>query len=176
MVKVYARGKIYQIECHVTNQVYIGSTTKKYLQQRLRDHEKGHAYFLATGRKRLTSHEVLKNGNYTLSMLEMYPCSSKDELLARERHYIEATPNCVNKNLPGRGRAEYRRDKVEKIRDYNRDYQARPEVKAKMKDQRKRYEQTDQYKRARAYRDKMKADFGDLYCNSLTSISWDVFK
>ena len=176
MVKVYARGKIYQIECHVTNRVYIGSTTKKYLEARLRDHEKGHAYFLATGRKRLTSHEVLKNGNYTLSMLEMYPCSSKDELLARERHHIEATPNCVNKNLPGRGRAEYRRDKAEKIRDYNRDYQARPEVKAKMKDQRKRYEQTDRYKQGRAYRDKMKADFGDLYCNSLTAISWDVFK
>ena len=49
MVKVYARGKIYQIECHVTNLVYIGSTTKKYLQARLWDHEKGHAYFLATG-------------------------------------------------------------------------------------------------------------------------------
>ena len=175
MGRCYARGKIYQIKCQVTGAIYIGSTTKKYLQQRLQGHERDYRRWKTTGLQRTSSIEVLINGNYRISMLDMCPCDNKAELLARERHYIEANPACVNRNLPGRLKQEYRRAKVADVREYNKEYQARPEVKERMKEQRKRYEQTEAFKSGRAYRDKMKYDFGDLYCNSLTRIAWDVF-
>eukprot|EP01050_Picozoa_sp_SAG11_P027380 SAG11_NODE_6909_length_1227_cov_20.484043_1_plen_39_part_01 len=34
----YKNGKIYKIQCFVTNKIYIGSTSQLYLSQRLKDH------------------------------------------------------------------------------------------------------------------------------------------
>ena len=45
-----------------------------------------------------SSFEIIENQNYDIVLLEMCPCDTKDELRARERHYIEAL-NCVNNNL-----------------------------------------------------------------------------
>jgi hypothetical protein len=46
--------------------------------------------------------------------LELCPCTSKDELTARERHYVQ-TINCVNRNIPGRTQQEYYQDNHELI-------------------------------------------------------------
>ena len=35
----YKNGKIYKIQCFVTNKIYIGSTSQFYLSQRLKDHK-----------------------------------------------------------------------------------------------------------------------------------------
>lgn len=39
-------------------------------------------------------------------MIENYPCNTKDELLARERYFIESM-KCVNKYIPHRTRKEH---------------------------------------------------------------------
>jgi hypothetical protein len=39
---------------------------------------------------------VLENGNFSIVLLEDYPCERKEQLLARERYFIE-TLDCVNK-------------------------------------------------------------------------------
>ena len=44
---------------------------------------------------------VLYEDNLEIFLIESYPCNSKDELIARERYYIE-TMECVNKTMKQR--------------------------------------------------------------------------
>ena len=94
----YANTVIYSIRSPKTDLVYIGHTTKT-VDQRL----KGHLSEFAdkTRTKRCSSFEVIKHGDATIMLLEEYPCGSATEAKARERFWIERTPHCVNKNLPG---------------------------------------------------------------------------
>ena len=86
----YQNGKIYKIECFTTNKVYIGSTVLS-LHKRLLTHKCNNTV--------CSSRQVLKSSNYKMSLIELYPCNSKAELLWRERHHMERT-TCVNINLP----------------------------------------------------------------------------
>jgi hypothetical protein len=54
----------------------------------------------------MTSFKILEKNNYDYSLVESYPCKSKDELHARERFYIENN-ECVNKYVPTRSHKEY---------------------------------------------------------------------
>jgi len=89
----YLNAKIYRIVCNESGRQYIGSTTIK-LSTRLSQHKK-----LFKSGKSGTSKEVLKNGDYNIILLEDYPCDRKEQLLQRERYYIE-TMECVNKKIP----------------------------------------------------------------------------
>ena len=171
----YQRGKIYKIQCHKTGKQYIGSTTRRLLCQRLASHcesylKHRHGYGSYT-----TSFEILKGGDYSISLIQCYPCSCKDELLQRERHYIERM-DCVNRNIPGRTKQEYKRDKCAETRKKNEEYLQTAEAKAKQKKSKQLYESSEKAIEGRAYRVKMKQEWGDRYCNSLQHICWDVFK
>ena len=103
----YHNSKIYKIVCNVTGLNYIGSTTKQYLSQRLDTHKSGYKRFLnGFSTNYVTSFKVLENRNFEIVLLELCNCETKDELHARERHYIE-TVICVNKNIAGRKPPEY---------------------------------------------------------------------
>jgi hypothetical protein len=41
----YSNGKIYIIESHLGDKIYIGSTTKEYLSQRMAKHKHDYTYF-----------------------------------------------------------------------------------------------------------------------------------
>ena len=174
----YQRGKIYKIQCHKTGKQYIGSTTCRLLCQRLASHCESYLKH-STGTERrgsyTTSFEILKGGDYSISLLQSYPCSCKDELLQRERHYIERM-DCVNRNVPGRTKQEYKRDKCAETRKKNEEYLQTAGAKAKQKKSKERYESSEKAIQGRAYRVKMKQEWGDRYCNSLQHICWDVFK
>ena len=65
-------------------------------------------------RRYITAFKVIENKNYSIILMELYPCGSKAELKARERYYIENN-ECVNKHIPGRTKKEYydsNRDKI----------------------------------------------------------------
>jgi hypothetical protein len=47
-----------------------------------------------------SSSKIIKNGDYTVSILEEYPCDTEEQLLERESYYINLTPNCVNSQCP----------------------------------------------------------------------------
>ena len=94
-INKYQNGKIYKIVCNKTNLIYIGSTTQKYLCNRL----KQHVYDFKTQRKNSTSFKVLENNDYYIELVEVYSCNSKDELLVRERYYFDII-KCVNKVRP----------------------------------------------------------------------------
>lgn len=103
----YSQGKIYAIRCIDTGRIYIGSTCCS-LELRLRKHKnKMQSYIRHNNMPRLfnTSFSILLGGNYSIYLLEEYPCQNLNELLLRERHYIETMP-CINKMVPIRSEDE----------------------------------------------------------------------
>lgn len=119
----YQKGKIYKIVSG--DLVYIGSTCEPTLARRLAFHVSAHKQFKQGNYRHTTSIELIEKGQYDISLIESYPCQSKDELHARERFWIETT-NCVNKSIPGRTRAEYSKIYQKKNKDtlseYNKEY------------------------------------------------------
>lgn len=121
----YDNGKIYKIVCNTTGKVYIGSTTKKYLSQRLAKHKADYKRYLNGLEGYITSYEILKNGNYDMILIESFPCNSKDELFSRERYYTN-TIDCVNKVknqgiVKELGKKEYKKQTDKKYRENNQE-------------------------------------------------------
>jgi len=79
----YKNGKIYRLVCEETGKQYIGSTCTS-LVKRLYNHKK---------KSNVCSSKILINPKIIL--IEDYPCDRKEQLIARERHFIE-TMDCVN--------------------------------------------------------------------------------
>jgi predicted GIY-YIG superfamily endonuclease len=83
----YKNGKIYKITSQ--GKIYIGSTTQS-LSQRLGGHKKDN--------KSITSlYHFVYNTDCQITLIELYPCNSREELLMRERYHIDQNPNCINK-------------------------------------------------------------------------------
>jgi hypothetical protein len=119
----YQQGKIYKIVCNETGLTYYGSTVKPRLSERMSNHR---GMFKAykedpISNKYVSSFQVLERNNYEYSLVESYPCNTKDELHARERYYIENN-ECVNRSIPSRTKAEYRDDHKPEIAEYNKLY------------------------------------------------------
>ncbi len=118
----YKNGKIYKIVCNVTGKVYIGSTCLPTLAKRLAQHRTPYKRFLDKKKEKyMTSFKVLENNNYSIILIEEYPCETKDQLLARERYYIENN-ECVNKNIPNRTMKEYHEANKEQILEQQKEY------------------------------------------------------
>jgi len=119
----YQNGKIYRIDGG--GLTYIGSTTNKYLSTRLALHKSAHKLYLDGTNHYYTSFEILKTDDYKIELIENYPCDSKDELCAREGHYVRQM-ECVNKNIPGRtqkeSKKEWRQNNKVEIDQYNKQY------------------------------------------------------
>jgi len=113
----YQNGKIYKIVCNKTGLIYIGSTTKRLLCQRLTAHKADYNRYKKRKHHYMTSFKILENNDYNIILLEEFPCESKDQLHARERYYIESI-ECVNKFIPTRTNKEYREDNKDKIKEY----------------------------------------------------------
>lgn len=74
-------GKIYCIRSPNTDKIYIGSTC-----QRLSARMSGHR----AKRNKCTSMRIIDCGDSYIELIENYPCTTKDELLAREKHWIRS--------------------------------------------------------------------------------------
>jgi hypothetical protein len=117
----YSNGKIYKIEPiveHPEEDIYIGSTTKKYLSQRMDTHRNDYKKWKNGNNKKTTSFNLFnKYGieNCNIILLENVNATNKDELLSREGYYIRKL-KCVNKFLPNRTKEET----LERIKQYNK--------------------------------------------------------
>ena len=114
--KDYSKGKIYKIEpiCdHEDGEIYIGSTTKDYLSQRMVKHKGDYKRWTEGGKASFTRSYIIfdKYGfeNCTIILLENVNASCYDDLAAREAYYIKSLM-CVNKSIPLRNKREYRND------------------------------------------------------------------
>jgi Uri superfamily endonuclease len=104
----YTLGKIYRITCNKTGLTYIGSCTTS-LSARIACHKQQ----LKKGRN-CTSFITLENEDFSIILIEDYPCERREQLLARERYWID-NMDCVNKVLPCRTSKEYYQDNREEI-------------------------------------------------------------
>jgi hypothetical protein len=125
----YANGKIYQVMAKHggdTGDVYVGSTTKEYLSQRMDEHRKHYRLWKGGNHHYITVYGIFEKygiENCCIVLLELVNATSIDELHARERHWIQSMP-CVNKNIPGRTKVEYRVDNREQILARQAQYRA----------------------------------------------------
>ena len=114
----YGNGKIYKIVpiCdHDEGDVYFGSTTKWYLCQRMDTHRLDYTLHQYGRKVRLSVFDLFDKygvNNCQIVLVENYPCNSKNELHAREAHYIRSM-KCVNKVIPLRTKKEYYEDTKE---------------------------------------------------------------
>ena len=128
LAKIY---KIIPLNQDDESDVYIGSTCKPRLSQRLTKHRgnykqwKNGKYSNVTVFKLFEKYDI---DNCQILLLESYPCSNKDQLRKKEGYYIKAIP-CVNKNIPGRtvkeSQKQYRdnhKDYFEQYRDNHKEY------------------------------------------------------
>ena len=99
----YNNSKIYKIEPipdHEEHEIYIGSTTKKYLSQRLQQHKSCYKAFLNNKANNFSIYDLFnKYGveNFNIYLLENYNCNDINELRAKEGDYIRKS-KCINKN------------------------------------------------------------------------------
>lgn len=116
----YSNSKIYKIVCNITGLVYIGSTTQP-LCKRLGVHKSKYKLWKRDNTRtgKFSSFEVIEYDNYDIVLIENCPCSSKEELHRRERHYIQSMV-CVNKRVPTRTLQEYYIENKERRKEYNK--------------------------------------------------------
>lgn len=117
----FQNGKVYTIRSHQTEELYIGSTCQT-LPERFRDHKRDFRRYQNGKGRYVTSFKILAYGDAYYELYENCPCNDKNELTRREGEIIRATPNCVNKHIPGRTDKEWRQANAETIKDYKKEY------------------------------------------------------
>lgn len=163
----YKRGKIYKITCdEEPDKVYIGSTCEPALARRLAGHRKDYKNFTKGNRNhKVTSFDIIKHSSATITLIESYPCNSRDELHKRERFWIEQFGGSVNKVIPTRTTAEYNEANKDNIRAQQKQYREnnkeiiknraakyRDNNRDKIKEMNEKYRETSKEKR-KAYRE-----------------------
>ena len=147
----YQNGKIYCIRSFKTDDIYIGSTTRK-LSSRMSDHRSSYKKWINGKDHYMTSFELIKQGDAYIELLELYPCNIVEELCKKEGEYIRNMV-CINKVIPDRTRKEYKKEWNEKnkehIKEYQKEYRSIPEIKEKYKQYSKDYEKRDYVIKAR---------------------------
>ena len=94
----YLNSKIYKIVDNTNGNIYIGSTCYN-LEQRLRNHVSKYKTYKKKENKDCSSYDIIKNNDYKIELLEIFPCKTKQELLIKEREYIENN-KCINIKKP----------------------------------------------------------------------------
>ncbi|RYH18809.1 hypothetical protein EON65_26865 [archaeon] len=115
----YSKGKIYKIADNTKwkyiHRSHYRTTTEPTIARRLTGHVRNYRqYQIGKHSSYETSFKIIKNGDYCIALLEEVNCSSKDELSAKKRYYIENN-TCVNKVIAGRTLEEYKVQEHENI-------------------------------------------------------------
>ena len=106
----YEKGKIYKITDVGYTECYIGSTCDKLLSQRFSRHKeqfKRYGLGKANWSYSFALFEKFGIGNCKIELIEEYPCENRHQLNKREGMHIRET-NCVNKQIAGRTKADYK--------------------------------------------------------------------
>jgi hypothetical protein len=130
----YQNGKIYKIT-GTTDEgeelIYIGSTVQKLCVRFA-----GHKRYLKND-ENMSSKQVVSCSNCLITLIELFPCNTKEELLMRERHYYDLY-DCVNKYKPIYFEGE--------VKEYKNQYYIKNADKLKEKTKQYRIENIDKIK------------------------------
>ena len=112
----YGNGKIYKIERISDNVLlYVGSTTKEYISQRLVEHKR-----MSKRKPNMRIYKSISDNNgwenHQILLIKQYSCTSRDELKSEEARFIRCLKPIGNQNIPMRTDREYYLDNCEKIK------------------------------------------------------------
>ena len=131
----YKNSKVYKIWSPNGDKIYVGSTTKKMLCQRMTAHREDFKRWKAGNFQSVSSFLLFEEygvENCLIELLEAKECNSKDELRQLEGKYIRDMV-CVNKRIEGRTKKEYYKDKIEHITEYRNQYREENKEEIKLK-------------------------------------------
>jgi len=86
----YKNGKIYQIVCNITGEVYIGSCITTLVKRFYHHKHKNN---------KCSSKQITDRGDCVIVLIEEFPCDNKSQLFQRERYHYDLIPN-INRNRP----------------------------------------------------------------------------
>lgn len=115
----YSKGKIYKILNTVNDDVYVGSTTIS-LSQRMAKHR----WSAKTNTKHCPLYQKIQElgiDKFYIELIENFPCSTKEELHAREGHFIREI-GTLNKIVAGRKHKEWKKDNAEHVQEHAKQY------------------------------------------------------
>jgi sugar-specific transcriptional regulator TrmB len=101
----YGKTKIYKIWSPIGDKIYIGSTTKNYLSQRMDEHRSSFRKYLQSDKTKMNTSSIIIFNEYGIEncfieLIEAKVCTTKDEQRKLEGKYIREI-NCLNKNKAG---------------------------------------------------------------------------
>tara|TARA_R110000796_G_scaffold242701_1_gene364949 strand:- start:58 stop:516 length:459 start_codon:yes stop_codon:yes gene_type:complete len=109
----WSEGKIYFIYCNITGDIYIGSTTQRLLN-RINSHKRDNG----------TSQQIIQRGDWFYELIEDYPCDKREDLLWRERYWMDKSRNCFNViNVENPIRTQEEKDSYKKNWELQKYYQ-----------------------------------------------------
>jgi len=167
----YKNSKIYKIVDNTNNNIYIGSTTEKYLSRRLNKHLDNYKRFLEGKVKTSCSCKIIfENNNFYIQLIENYPCDDINQLTSREQFYINQN-NCININRSYVSRETSKKEKCLYSKKYYNDN--KEEVKKVNKKYREKNKEniTDWFKLHYEY----KKSWGEISGNNLLRIDVNLF-
>ena len=148
----YANSFIYKIVGN--GHIYYGSSTKSSCAARMIQHRYDAKQYMENpdGRNYPTSVVCFLNGDARIELVERFPCECRDELLKRERFYIDNN-ECVNKNVPTHTVKEWHEEHKEELKEYKaawykkhhdpvREKEWREQNKESIKERQKKYRET----------------------------------
>ena len=116
----YNNGKIYKILNTINDEVYVGSTTQS-LAKRMSWHRNS---LNSKRSKKQVLYQYMKEygvDNFYIELVECFSCKSKEELLAREGHWIRCV-GTLNCRVSGRTKEQYRQDNRDMYAESSRKY------------------------------------------------------
>jgi hypothetical protein len=122
----YSRTKIYKIWSHLGDKIYIGSTTKKYLSERMSRHRADYKRWKNEKCDYTTSYALFDEygcDNCIIGLLVAFPCVDRDEQAQLEGRYIQEYV-CVNKNIAGRSTRQRKQDNREHNAEQEKKYRS----------------------------------------------------
>lgn len=177
----YDNAKIYRITNNANDLVYIGSTCLP-LRKRLFNHKKEQHSGRGANRRLFKLAQEIGWDEMTMTLVEAYPCKSKEELCAREEyHRKQVSPELQLNMIRAHATKQDRKDDNQQSRErnrgtyneYQREYFKRPHVA----EYRAKWEQQHRDERL-AYHRHMhhyKQSWGGRYHNCLLYIDTTLF-
>lgn len=112
----YTRGKVYWMGVRGALDGYVGSTVQPTLARRKASHVADSRHDHRKHRKALAHFAAVGWENVEITLLEAYPCDSRDQLRAREAYWCEQLRPTLNMIRPRRT--------LEQTKEYERVYNA----------------------------------------------------
>ena len=119
----YNNGKIYKLYNTITDDIYIGATTLT-LSERMQRHISASKDIKKDKSKLYKHFKEHGKEHFFIELLDVYNCSSKNELYAKEGEYIRALTPALNTRIEGRTRRQRGEDNKDAVKAYHTQYYA----------------------------------------------------